>query len=82
MTRGVFCLFCGCAIPLVPRLEHLVRSQRVEARAEVAERGLIVLQCKTCCKDAPYPAREIVLLDRPEPSRAFEPRKRRAANYG
>ena len=78
MTRGVFCLFCGCPISLRPRLESLLQSRRKEARV-ASQSGVIVLQCETCCKDAPYPIKEVVPLDGPEPlSASGGPRYRRA----
>lgn len=82
VSRGVFCLFCGQPIPLRSRVLSFVLSRREEAQAAAAtESGVLVLQCRTCCKEALYPVREIVPLDGPEPMKVFEPRaKRRAAS--
>jgi len=68
-TKGVFCLFCGQAIPLHPRLASLALSQR-ETRAGG---GVMILHCRTCCKDAPYSIRELIPLDfAPEPNVTFK----------
>jgi len=57
--KCVFCIFCGEAIPLHPRLASLALSRnRSHTKA-----GVLTLHCRTCCKDAPYSIREIVPLD-------------------
>ena len=49
-----------------------------------SQSGVVILQCRTCGKEAPYPVREIVPFDSaPEPRSAFGvPRYRRAIEGG
>jgi hypothetical protein len=76
-------MFCRQPIALRPKLASLVLS-RGGARVVASQSGVVILQCRTCGKEAPYPVREIVPFDSaPEPRSAFGvPRYRRAIEGG
>jgi hypothetical protein len=79
--RGVLCLSCRQPIPL-PAIVNNLEAERKNDENEMRGALVFTLRCRSCDKEQPYRASEIVDFDGPPKSRYSRTRRTRLVGPG